>query len=254
MNGYRDIKIKKIISSLLIASVIISLLFPAISCSGKDKGIMEDEETTADEEITESAVGKQAETEDGIGKVSWKLSAPDEQWKDMEPLTLFREEGKKADVTVDIKSRGQEIDGFGGAFNEKGREALLLLSPEKIDEVIKELFDPEVGAKFNIYRVPIGASDYAVSRYTLNETKDDFAMENFSIERDREYLIPYIKAALEYRPDLKVWGSVWTPPTWMKTGGTFDGGNMKDDPRVYEAFVLYLARFVEEYSLSCIER
>lgn len=72
-------------------------------------------------------------------------------------------------------------------------------------------------------------------------------MENFSIERDREYLIPYIKAALKYRPDLEIWGSAWTPPTWMKTSGTFDGGSMKDDPRIYEAYALYLARFVEEY-------
>lgn len=48
-------------------------------------------------------------------------------------------------------------------------------------------------------------------------------MKNFSIARDHEYLLPYIKGAMRYRPDLKVWGSVWTPPTWMKTNEAFDG-------------------------------
>ncbi|HEX2954526.1 MAG TPA: glycoside hydrolase family 30 protein, partial [Bacillota bacterium] len=125
-------------------------------------------------------------------------------------------------------------------------------APEKREEALKALFDPKDGAKFNICRVPIGASDYAVERYTLNEAKDDYEMKNFSIEHDRKYLIPYIKAAMQYRPDLKVWGSDWTPPTWMKTSNDFDGGSMKDDPKVYAAFALYLAKFVEAYQAEGI--
>lgn len=248
MADYMNIKNKKLINKLLIALIVIPLLLLAVSCGRKSTAAIE--EKTGETDIIESpAAESEKDTVKQTGEVSWKLSTPDEQWKDMESPVLVREERKKASVkvyTIDT-SIAQEIDGFGGAFNEKGWEALLLLSPEKRDEVIRELFDPEEGAKFNICRVPIGASDFAVSRYTLNETKNDFTMENFSIERDREYLIPYIKAALGYRPDLKIWGSVWTPPTWMKTNGDFDGGSMKDEPRMYEAFVLYLARFVEEY-------
>lgn len=237
---------KKIVIRILIVAVIIPMLFLAISCNKESTVNAAADEVNA----TEEGMGTGKE----IGKVSWKLSTRDEQWRDIEALSLFEEDNEqKADVKVDITSPGQEIDGFGGAFNEKGWEALLLLAPEKRDEVIKELFDPEEGAKFNICRVPIGASDYAVSRYTLNEIKDDFEMENFSIERDREYIIPYIKAALEHRPDLQVWGSDWTPPTWMKTSEAFDGGNMKDDPRIYEAYALYLARFVEEYRNAGID-
>ncbi|MDD5621979.1 MAG: glycoside hydrolase family 30 protein [Actinomycetota bacterium] len=237
---------KKIVIRILIVAVIIPMLFLAISCNKESTVNAAADEVNA----TEEGMGTGKE----IGKVSWKLSTRDEQWRDIEALSLFEEDNEqKADVTVDITSPGQEIDGFGGAFNEKGWEALLLLAPEKRDEVIKELFDPEEGAKFNICRVPIGASDYAISRYTLNEIKDDFEMENFSIERDREYIIPYIKAALEHRPDLQVWGSDWTPPTWMKTSEAFDGGNMKDDPRIYEAYALYLARFVEEYRNAGID-
>lgn len=183
-----------------------------------------------------------------IGKVTTR-SQP---WQDMPGIALVKDEKIKADLLIDPASLEQRVDGFGGAFNEKGWEALSLLDPDKKEAVLKALFDPEAGAKFNICRVPIGASDYALERYTLDETKDDFDMKGFSIERDRKHLIPYIKAAMRYRPDLKIWGSAWTPPTWMKTNGAFDGGQMKTDPKVYAAYALYLARFIESYQAEGI--
>jgi len=94
-----------------------------------------------------------------------------------------------------------------------------------------------------------------MDRYSLNENAGDYTMDNFSIERDREKLIPFIKAALAVRPDVHLWASPWTPPTWMKTGSYtadgksgWDGGNMKDDAQVLKAHAIYLAKFVEEYA------
>ncbi len=52
---------------------------------------------------------------------------------------------------------------------------------------------------------------------------------------------------MRYRPDLRLFASAWTPPTWMKVNGAFDGGSMKDDPKIYDAYALYLARFLESY-------
>ncbi len=141
----------------------------------------------------------------------------------------------------------QSITGFGGAFNEKGWEALLTLSPAERDEVIKALFDPVSGLRFNRARAPVGASDYAVDRYTLDETPGDLEMRKFSIERDRLRLIPYIRAALQVRPDLEIWASAWTPPSWMKTNRAFDGGAFKDEPKMYAAYALYLAKYVDSY-------
>ncbi len=178
--------------------------------------------------------------------IAWKCTTPKDPWQDMPPLHLEKS-SLMPDVSIDTSALGQEIAGFGGAFNEKGWIALSVLSLAQRDAVMQALFDPVGGAKFNICRVPIGASDYAVSRYTLDETKDDFGMQDFSIERDKRDLIPYIKAAIAYAPELKVWGSAWTPPTWMNTNGDYDGGSMKDDPAVYRAYALYLARFVEAY-------
>ncbi len=151
-----------------------------------------------------------------------------------------------ADVTV-TETANQTWSGFGGTFNEKGWEALGALSEADRAMAIKLLFDKNDGANFVYGRIPIGASDYASNRYTLNETAGDNAMTNFSIARDKEKLIPYIKAAQGVRSDIKFWGSPWTPPTWMKDNNAFDKGNMKNDATTLGAFALYLAKFVEEY-------
>lgn len=163
--------------------------------------------------------------------------------------TLTEVTSGNADVTVNDNAM-QTFTGFGGTFNEKGWDALMALSEADRARAIKLLFDPYEGAKFVYGRIPIGASDYANNRYTLNEMANDAMQTNFSIERDKMKLIPYIKAAAAVNPNIHFWGSPWTPPTWMKTGGQsggFDRGNMRDDPTVLQSFAIYLAKFVEEY-------
>lgn len=222
---------------LAIVLILLSLLTAA--CGGADS-------------IAATSVKTQIPLEKALD-VNWTCTSPDAPWQTRDVLELAPGAAAHADIRIDTSSLGQEVSGFGGAFNEKGWVALSVLPPGERDAVIKALFDPEQGARFNICRVPIGASDYSVSRYTLNETVADYEMKHFSIDRDRENLIPYIKAAMRFRSDLQVWGSAWTPPTWMKTSGAFDGGSMKDDPKVYQAYALYLARFVEAYRAEGID-
>ena len=151
------------------------------------------------------------------------------------------------DVTVNDGTVLQTWNGFGGSFNEAGWNALSALSAGDRATALRLLFDTTDGARFVYGRVPIGASDYAVSRYTEDETVGDTTMAHFSIDRDKQMLIPFIQAALALRPDLHLWASPWTPPSWMKSNNAFDGGNMKEDPTNMQALALYLARFVEEY-------
>ncbi|MGK4008651.1 glycoside hydrolase family 30 beta sandwich domain-containing protein [Sorangium sp. So ce1036] len=172
-------------------------------------------------------------------------SGQDDYWKIETPTEVT---SGNADVTVDDATTHQRWDGFGGTFNEVGWHVLSMLSEPERARAIKLLFDAHEGAAFVYGRIPIGASDFAMDRYTLNETPNDTAMESFSIARDREKLIPYIKAALAVRPGLHLWASPWTPPTWMKSNGAMDGGRMKDDATILQAYALYLAKFVEAYA------
>jgi glucosylceramidase len=161
--------------------------------------------------------------------------------------------GGAFDVTVAPAQQLQAIEGFGGAFNEQGWATLSLLDEAARESVLRALFHPSEGLRFNLCRTPVGASDYALDRYTLDETPDDYTMEHFSIARDRQRLLPYIRAAMRYQPKLRVWASAWTPPTWMKTNGDFDSGAMRDDPQIYAAYALYLAKFVAAYRAEGID-
>lgn len=119
----------------------------------------------------------------------------------------------------------QTIDGFGGCFNELGYIALKKIPNDKKEEVFRNLFDPEE-CNFTYCRLPIGANDYAESWYSLNETKGDYEMKNFSIERDKECLIPYIKEAEKYSGELNLFASPWSPPTWMKFPEVYNFGTL----------------------------
>ena len=74
------------------------------------------------------------------------------------------------------------------------------------------MFAPGAGLNFTVCRMPIGASDYATNWYSLDDTPGDFELKQFNLDRDRTLLLPYIKAAMKYQPELKVWGSPWSPP------------------------------------------
>jgi glucosylceramidase len=149
-----------------------------------------------------------------------------------------------ADLNVDKNTTYQRWDGFGGCFNEMGWDALSVLPADQVATAMKLLFDARDGANFASGRVPLGASDYAMSWYTLNETAGDYAMASFSIDRDRQKLIPYIKAALQVKPDVHLWASPWVVPSWMMDSSK----NMKSDAQTLGAHALYMARFVEEYA------
>ncbi len=170
-------------------------------------------------------------------------SGPGNYWQQGE-ATLG---GSAPNITVSTNQALQTWTGWGGTFNERGWDALSALNAQDRDLAISLLFGVE-GCNFTYGRIPIGATDFALSRYSLNETPNDFAMDSFSIARDRENLIPYIKAALAVKSGIRFWASPWSPPTWMKDNNAFDRGNLLNDAQTLDAHALYLARFVEEYA------
>lgn len=124
--------------------------------------------------------------------------------------------GTAETLTVDLTAEGQTIKGFGVCFSELSHRALSKLSSEDYDKVMTELFAPNVGASFTICRMPIGSSDFGLKYYSFDDYPGDFAMEHFSIDNDKQTIIPLIKDAMAKNPSLKVWGSPWCPPQWMK--------------------------------------
>jgi glucosylceramidase len=182
--------------------------------------------------------------------VRWYSTIESDPWLDRGTIGLTaKTDSNPSVIEIDSNNRYQTIDGFGGCFNELGWKALNVLDSAQIDVVMGELFDPVDGCRFNICRIPIGANDYATSWYSLADTANDYRMEHFSIERDRRTLIPFIKCAMQHKANLKVWGTPWSPPAWMKENNSYSGGQntLRWNEKVLEALALYFAKFVQAY-------
>eukprot|EP00040_Diaphanoeca_grandis_P014905 m.75733 g.75733 ORF g.75733 m.75733 type:complete len:865 (-) comp24821_c0_seq1:52-2646(-) len=156
------------------------------------------------------------------------------------------------ELSIDTSKTLQTIEGFGGCFNELGWEALSVLSESARKEVLGNLFSLEHGCKLRINRMPIGSSDFATGYYSLNDVVGDYEMEYLSLDRDRKRLIPFIKEAMDFQPDMKVWGSPWTGPEWMKDSypklGENEGcGSLSPNVTIQQAYALYLARAAKAY-------
>ncbi|OMF30754.1 glycosyl hydrolase [Paenibacillus sp. FSL H8-0548] len=178
-------------------------------------------------------------------QIKWISSTPELQWSEQMAPSLV-ETGEKLDLAFS-EDRYQHVEGFGGCFNELGYVALQQLSDSDRNKIIHDLFHPEGAHRFAICRLPIGASDYALEWYSHNETDGDLAMNHFSIERDQKYLIPYIKEALKQNPNLKLFASPWSPPTWMKSPRSYNYGTLRWEKDILEAYALYFVKFVQAY-------
>jgi glucosylceramidase len=206
-------------------------------------------------------------------------SAQNAYWQTNGTLT---ESMASANVTVNDTATLQPWDGFGGAFNELGWS--FLTSSDMQTQAITLLFSATDGAHFAWGRIPIGASDYAMSRYTDDDTGSDVtplsdesnrppadtSLAKFSLDRDGQKLIPYVKAAQAVNPALRFWASPWTPPVWMKSGyktnsgddksqpakkpSYYDGGNVvKNSAANLTAYAQYYTKFVQGYKAQGID-
>jgi glucosylceramidase len=174
------------------------------------------------------------------------------RWTNEVAASVVAKTSTSVHVDVDTAAKLQTIDGFGGCFNELGWKALLSLPATSADSIMAALFDTVTGCKFSICRMPIGASDYALSWYSLNENNNDTLMTQMSVARDSAYLLQYIKAAMKYKPSLKIWGSPWSPPLWMKDNHDYQGGHLTWIPTMLNAYSLYLEKAVQLYQAQGI--
>lgn len=197
-------------------------------------------------------------------QVEWIYTTNTKPWV-INQIKLSKLSNSEIDVSVFPEVKEQIVDGFGACFNELGWTAISVQDEQGREAILKNLFDPKEGLKLNICRMPVGANDYARNYYSLNDSVDDFGMKYFSIARDKDCLIPYIKAAMKYRPDLKVWGSPWCPPYWMKTNNHYacrPGSNngltreqtgregvtqFRMQPEYLEAYALYFTKYIQAY-------
>lgn len=152
-----------------------------------------------------------------------------------------------ARVWVDPGRRFQRLLGFGGAFTEAAAATWMRLPPPARDALLRACFDPVAGHGYTVCRVHMNSCDFALGNYAHADVPGDLALEHFSIDRDREALLPFIQAAQRVagRP-LTLLASPWSPPAWMKTNGEMNhGGRLRPECRA--AWAACYVRFVQAY-------
>ena len=159
--------------------------------------------------------------------------------------------GASADaIVIDTSRTYQEIVGFGAALTEASAYMINQLDPAAREKFLHELFHPsELG--MGVTRLCIGSSDYATKMYSYDEGDPDPELKRFSIDYDRPYVIPELVTARKNNPDLYIFASPWSPPGWMKNGGTMLGGNLK--PANFAVYAKYLVKYLQAYEAAGVK-
>jgi glucosylceramidase len=139
----------------------------------------------------------------------------------------------------------QEILGFGGAFTDATCYVFSQMAPSARERLFHEMFHPsEMG--LSVCRICVGSSDYSRTVYSFDEGAPDPGLTRFSIDHDREYIIPTLREARRSNPDLFLFSSPWSPPGWMKFNNSMLGGSMR---KYYlAAYAQYYLKFLQAYA------
>ncbi len=145
----------------------------------------------------------------------------------------------------------QTITGFGGSFTESSAYLLNKLSKKNRDLILNAYFGSE-GARYSLTRTHINSCDFSLSNYSYAPVEGDKELENFSIEEDRDDIIPMIKEAMAISEDgFKIISSPWTAPPWMKDNNNWVGGKLL--PEYYDSWALFFSKYLNAYKKEGID-
>lgn len=162
-------------------------------------------------------------------------------------LRFSSEAGQPQVLMVDDAQHFQTMDGFGFALTGGSAQLLMRMGAAQRAALLKKLFtttDDGIGVSY--LRVSIGASDMNERVYSYDDLpagETDVEMAKFSLEPDRADVIPALKEILAIQPGIKILGSPWSAPAWMKTNADVKGGQLK--PEYYGAFAKYFVKYID---------
>ena len=151
----------------------------------------------------------------------------------------------------------QTMDGFGAAITGSTCYNLLQMTPELRKSFLELTFSPTNGYGFSYVRVSIGCSDFSLSEYTCCDKE---GIENFALtEEENKYVIPILKEILSINPSLKIMGTPWTAPRWMKVNNLTDlqphnewtSGQL--NPKYYQDYAQYFVKWIQAFKKAGVD-
>ena len=164
-------------------------------------------------------------------------------------LSMTMRAASPTDVIVDTRATYQRIDGFGAAVTDAS--AWLLqnkMSDSQRGALLRELFGPPPGLDMAMTRLTIGASDFSLQPYSLDDMpagQVDPGLAHFNASPNLRDVIPTMREVLAIQPRMRIVASPWSPPAWMKSSDNLIGGELLE---AYEsAYADYLVKYVAAY-------
>jgi glucosylceramidase len=150
-------------------------------------------------------------------------------------------------IAIDSTQTFQTMDGFGFAMT--GGSAFLInrLPSDQRINLLRELFSTDstfIGISY--LRISIGSSDlndHVFSYNDIDPNGSDTNIVHFDITPDTYDLIPVLQSVIEINPTIKILGSPWSAPKWMKTNKSSIGGSLK--PEYYRAYARYFVKYLQ---------
>lgn len=162
---------------------------------------------------------------------------------------LFLPPAANSNVTIEVDTTQsfQTIDGFG--YTVTGGSAMLINSLKAADRdaLLKDLFltdESHIGVSY--LRISIGASDLSASLFTYDDLpagQKDTDLKQFSLDVEKTDLLPVLRQIVALNPKIKILGSPWSAPVWMKSNNAFVGGSLK--PEYYDVYARYLVKYIQ---------
>lgn len=183
------------------------------------------------------------------GEVAVWLTNPDKSAlfeRQNEVLHFTKAAAQDPAIDVDGQRKYQPIDGFGYALTGGSAQHLIRMEPAHRAALLRELFSTMGnGIGVSYLRLSIGASDLNDHVFSYDDVppgETDPEMAKFSLGPDRADVIPVMKEILEISPGIRILGSPWSAPAWMKTNNSVKGGKLK--PEYYDAYAEYFVRYI----------
>ncbi|GAB3669446.1 glucosylceramidase [Hymenobacter agri] len=154
-------------------------------------------------------------------------------------------------ITLDTTRTYQTIDGFGYTLTGGSATVINRMSSSSRADLLRELFATDstwLGVSY--LRLSIGASDLSDRVFSYDDVPGDVSLAQFSLAPDRTDLLPVLKQILAINPNIKLMGSPWSAPLWMKSNGAAKGGTLL--PQYYDAYARYFVKYVQQMAAEGI--
>jgi len=167
--------------------------------------------------------------------------------KQAKGLIFGKSDNTDSTISINPKESYQSIDGFGFTLTGGSAQLMMQMSATTRKALITELFATDgnnIGISY--LRVSIGASDLNAFVFSYDDMpmgETDMMLAKFDLAEDKKDVVPVLKEILTVNPKIKILGSPWSAPVWMKDNGDTRGGSLK--PEYFDVYARYLAKYIQ---------